>query len=81
MLWDTGPAKCQSAPPSLPWECPSGAARPPPSLSSTLSLLQAPRILSCLVLGKLSLGEVPTVPAVNPEGGGLGWSELNFLSI
>ena len=28
-----------------------------------------------------SLGEVSRVPTHYPEGGGLGWSELNFLSI
>lgn len=56
-----------------------------PSLSPTpMSWLHPPEERdSCIssVSKKLSLGEVLRAPTQNPEGGRLGWSELNFLSI
>lgn len=71
----SGSAKCQSAPPRLPRE--GGSA---PSLPHTV-LAPSPWAPQPLCVGRLSLGEVPKVPTRNPEGGGPGWSELNFLSI
>lgn len=75
VLCDPGSAKCQSAPSRLPRE--GGSA---PSLPHTV-LAPSPWALQPLCVGRLSLGEVPKVPTRNPEGGGPGWSELNFLSI
>lgn len=83
MPWDIGSAKCQSGAPSCPQESPQERGSPLPVLHPVIA--PSPRRERgrhiCSVSRKLSLGEVPRVPTQNPEGGGLGWSELNFLSI
>lgn len=62
VLWGAGRPSASQSRPASPGSARQGRPGPPP-LSSTPSLLHAPRILSCSVLGKLSLGEVPAVPA------------------
>lgn len=68
-------------------QMPLSLSRPSPSgLGVPLSvpnaiLAPSPWEPQCSVSGKLSLGEVPKVPTQNPEGRGLRWSKLNFLSI